>query len=97
MAFRNADSLGTRDYPNFRGWHNAAHTFACLRIAISVAEDVARLATEVVGCTFLGRDLHPLDDEPNFRSYRITSSFRTSFPGRFQRVGKFGDLGPSRL
>lgn len=46
MAFGRDDVLGTRYHANFRGWLNAAHTFACLRIAVLVAENVARLATE---------------------------------------------------
>ena len=51
---------------------------ACLRINRSVATPTARLTTDLRGYALIGRDLHPLDDKPNFRGHRMTSSFRTS-------------------
>jgi len=45
---------------------------------LPVTEDRRKARFRVAGLCPLGRDSHPLDDEPNFRSYRITSSFRTS-------------------
>jgi hypothetical protein len=70
MAFEMLDPLGDWNQYCFRGWLNAAHLLARLRIAVLVFEGVARLATEWPGSSLLGRDLNPLDDEPNFRSYR---------------------------
>ena len=46
MAFKVNEPLGDRDQINFRGWLNAAHLFAYLRIDSLVFESVARLATE---------------------------------------------------
>jgi hypothetical protein len=45
---------------------------ARLRIATVVADDVARLATDLAGYSLVGRASHPLDDFSEFRSYRIS-------------------------
>jgi hypothetical protein len=50
----------------FRGRSPTARTFACLRIAATIAGTVARLATGRAGSPFAGRVSHPLDDEQHF-------------------------------
>ena len=74
MAFRNRNSLGTRDTRHFRGCPDVARTLAHLRIAVPVAGKRRKVCFRVVGLDRLGRDSHPLDDKPNFGSYRIASS-----------------------
>jgi hypothetical protein len=53
----------------FRGCGPAAHTLAYLRIADPVAGTVARLATERLGSTLLGRVSHPLENLQDFASF----------------------------
>jgi hypothetical protein len=77
-AFSVIDRLGFPGSIAFRGWIRTAHMLACLRINRGVATPTARLATDLRGYALIGRDLHPLDDKPNFRSHRMTSSFRTN-------------------
>jgi hypothetical protein len=59
-------TLGIRKAYRFRGRSPTARTFACLRIADSISEAVARLATGWAGSPLAGRVSHPLDDEQNF-------------------------------
>jgi len=48
VAFRGDDPFGSQDNSNFRGCTSPAHTFACLRIALVVAADGARLASDLL-------------------------------------------------
>jgi hypothetical protein len=64
-------------FRKFRGWIAAAHMLARLRIAGVVTFAVARLATDLAGYSLVVRVSHPLDDVPNFRSYRMGYSLRT--------------------
>jgi hypothetical protein len=65
-AFRVREPLGFREKDSFRDCIPAAHLFACLRINAAIAGRAARLATDLPGWALVGRDSHPLDDEPNF-------------------------------
>jgi len=99
-AFSVVDRLGFPGSIAFRGWIRTAHLLACLRINRGVTTPTARLATDLRGYALVGRDLHPLDDKPNFRSHRMTPSFRTSIAWSLpmmQRRGFFHEPPTARL
>jgi hypothetical protein len=65
VAFEVGYPLGVWKVP-FSWLHAAAHMYVCLRIDCAVAVAAARLTSDWCGSTLVGRDSHPLDDEPNF-------------------------------
>lgn len=68
----------TPDISNFRGCTQRLNMLARLRINAIVADDAARLATDLPGSALVGRVLHPLDDFSEFRCLPHPISFRTS-------------------
>jgi hypothetical protein len=67
----------------FRGCFLTAHEPARLRFAATVADVVARLASDLPGLALIGRGSHPLDDFSEFLESIATSyPFRPASPGR---------------
>lgn len=74
----------------FRGRIPTAHTLAYLRIAESVTELVARLATDLWAPLWSGGLRTRWTTNRISRSYRILRSFRTSIDWSLQRVAPTG-------
>jgi len=66
-AFQGDRPLGTRDHKVFGAAFPTAQWLVYLRIPRAVTCPRARLTTGLPGSALAGRDLHPLDDEPNLR------------------------------
>jgi len=62
---------GHPEHERFRGCFDVAHSLAYLRIAAPVAVERRKAHFRAAGLCPLGRDSRPLDDKPNFGSYRI--------------------------
>lgn len=56
------DTLVTRYVAIFEAALSSAHMLACLRINTPVAQNAARLATDLLGSALVGWVSHPLDD-----------------------------------
>jgi len=67
VVFRDSEPLDIRDIPLFEAAFPAAHTLACLRIAITVTRAGARLAPTLPASALVGWVLHPLDHELIFK------------------------------
>jgi hypothetical protein len=67
VVFRDSELLDIQDSPLFEAAFPAAHTLACLRIAMTVTRAGARLTSTLPGSALGGWDLHPLDNELIFK------------------------------
>jgi hypothetical protein len=77
VAFRRNDALGTRNVCIFEAGSMRLARSPAYASPLPVAGERRKAGFRVAGLCPLGRGSHPLDDGPNFRSYRIASSFRT--------------------
>src|SRR5262249_54097318 len=66
-AFGTTHALGRQNHERFEAKISAAHVLACLRIASLVTHAGARLATDLLGFTLVGRASHPLDSKLSFK------------------------------
>lgn len=69
VVFRDSELLDIQDSPLFEAALPAAHTLACLRIAMTVTRAGARLTSTLPGSALGGWDLHPLDNELIFKEF----------------------------
>lgn len=67
VVFRDSELLDIQDSPLFEAAFPAAHTLACLRIAMTVTRAGARLTSTLPGSALGGWDSHPLDNELIFK------------------------------
>src|SRR5712692_4203387 len=70
-GLRSSRTLGHPESSYFRSWLDAARALACVRIAASRRREASQGSLPGGWLHLPGRDSHPLDDLPNFGSYRI--------------------------